>query len=49
MGCAHGISSIVHIFIGADEAELGIDTHHADEPGIDSGMGPSAASCTSRC
>jgi glutamate-1-semialdehyde 2,1-aminomutase len=39
-GCAYGISSIVRVFIGADSAELGIDTYQADEARLDRGMGP---------
>ena len=38
-GCAYGISSIVRVFIGADEAELGLDTYQADEARLDRGMG----------
>ena len=38
-GCAYGISSIVRVFIGADAAELGLDTYQADEARLDRGMG----------
>jgi glutamate-1-semialdehyde 2,1-aminomutase len=39
-GCAYGLSSIVRVFIGADTAELGIDSYQADEARLDRGMGP---------
>src|SRR5499433_1495648 len=39
-GCAYGVSSIVRVFIGADAAELGIDTYQMDEARLDRGMGP---------
>ena len=38
-GCAYGMASIVKVFIGADAAELGIDTYQADEARLDRGMG----------
>ena len=38
-GCAYGFSSIVRVFLGADAAELGIDTYQADEARLDRGMG----------
>jgi glutamate-1-semialdehyde 2,1-aminomutase len=38
-GCAYGISSIVRVFLGADAAELGIDTYQMDEGRLDRGMG----------
>jgi glutamate-1-semialdehyde 2,1-aminomutase len=38
-GCAYGISSIVRVFIGADAAELGVDTYQMDEARLDRGMG----------
>jgi glutamate-1-semialdehyde 2,1-aminomutase len=42
-GCAYGFSSIVRIFLGADAAELGLDTYQMDEARLDRGMGPTAA------
>jgi glutamate-1-semialdehyde 2,1-aminomutase len=38
-GCAYGISSIVRVFLGADAAELGLDTYQMDEGRLDRGMG----------
>ena len=38
-GCAYGIASIVRVFLGADAAELGIDTYQMDEGRLDRGMG----------
>jgi glutamate-1-semialdehyde aminotransferase len=38
-GCAYGFSSIVRVFLGADAAELGLDTYQADEGRLDRGMG----------
>src|SRR5262245_30592928 len=38
-GCAYGVGSIVRWFIGADAAELGIETYQADEARLDRGMG----------
>jgi glutamate-1-semialdehyde 2,1-aminomutase len=38
-GCAYGVSSIVRVFLGADTAELGLDTYQADEARLDRGMG----------
>ena len=38
-GCAYGFSSIVRVFLGADAAELGIETYQADEARLDRGMG----------
>jgi glutamate-1-semialdehyde 2,1-aminomutase len=42
-GCAYGLASIVRVFIGADAAELGIDTYQMDEARLDRGMGPLTA------
>ncbi len=42
-GCAYGIASIVRVFLGADRAELGIDTYQMDEARLDRGMGPAGA------
>src|SRR5688572_850794 len=38
-GCAYGLSSIVRVFLGADAAELGVDSYQADEARLDRGMG----------
>jgi glutamate-1-semialdehyde 2,1-aminomutase len=42
-GCAYGLASIVRVFLGADAAELGIDTYQMDEARLDRGMGPLTA------
>ena len=42
-GCAYGLASIVRVFIGADAAELGVDTYQMDEARLDRGMGPLTA------
>ena len=39
-GCVYGLSSIVRVFLGADAAELGVDSsYQADEARLDRGMG----------
>jgi glutamate-1-semialdehyde 2,1-aminomutase len=38
-GCAYGIGSIVRWFVGADAAELGLETYQCDEARLDRGMG----------
>ncbi len=42
-GCAYGFSSIARVFLGADAAELGVDSYQADEARLDRGMGPVGA------
>jgi glutamate-1-semialdehyde 2,1-aminomutase len=43
-GCAYGLSSIVRVFLGADAAELGVNSYEADEARLDRGMGAVGAS-----
>jgi len=38
-GCVYGASSIFRIFLGADRAELGLDTWQLDEARLERGMG----------
>jgi glutamate-1-semialdehyde aminotransferase len=39
-GCVYGASSIFRIFLGADAAELGLDSWTMDAARLDRGMGP---------
>jgi glutamate-1-semialdehyde 2,1-aminomutase len=42
-GCVYGASSMFRIFLGADAAELGLETWTLDAARLDRGMGPLAA------
>jgi glutamate-1-semialdehyde 2,1-aminomutase len=42
-GCVYGTASIFRIFLGADRAELGLDTWQLDEARLERGMGPLGA------